>query len=176
MGADRIGGNHALRAESARHEPTHVRGELGDQSLDSDTHGKCCCRARQEHALKKCDLKYDGSRTKPASARCATSPAFQMRLFSFLVCLFCMLVRARPSLKPAVILVPGAFHGPRAFDKVVGRLASAGYHFVDAVALPSAGQLVGRQADVDAVKDVLCEHGNRGCLQEPVLIRCRQTP
>ena len=99
-----------------------------------------------------------------------------MRLFSLIVCLFCMLVRARPSLKPAVILVPGAFHGPRAFDKVVGRLASAGYRFVDAVALPSVGRLVGRQADVDAVKNVLCEDGASDCLQKPVLIRCTQTP
>lgn len=86
-----------------------------------------------------------------------------MRLVSLLFSLSCALVQggrageARPPSKPAVILVPGAFHTPGVFYKVADRLAGAGYSFIDAVALPSAGQLVDRQADVDAVKKVLRE-------------------
>ena len=60
------------------------------------------------------------------------------------------------SKKPAVVLVPGAFHSPRVYERVTSRLSKAGYTFLDAVALPSVGHVVGRQADTDAVKKTLC--------------------
>jgi hypothetical protein len=62
-----------------------------------------------------------------------------------------------PLSKPAVIMVPGAFHLPQVFDKVKRQLSRANYKFLDTVALPSVGHVVGRQADIEAVKSVLCE-------------------
>lgn len=59
--------------------------------------------------------------------------------------------------KPAVIMVPGAFHLPLVFEQVKHQLARAEYEFLDAVALPSVGQVVGRPADTEAVKSVLCK-------------------
>ncbi|KAL1602736.1 hypothetical protein SLS60_006157 [Paraconiothyrium brasiliense] len=64
--------------------------------------------------------------------------------------------------KPAVVMVPGAFHSPQVFGKVTHQLAQADYEFLNAVALPSVGHLVERQADIDAVKSVLYEHLNAG--------------
>ncbi|KAJ4348428.1 uncharacterized protein N0V89_009802 [Didymosphaeria variabile] len=64
--------------------------------------------------------------------------------------------------KPAVVMVPGAFHSPEVFGKVTRQLAQADYEFLDAVALPSVGHLVGRQADTNAVKSVLYKHLNAG--------------
>jgi hypothetical protein len=85
----------------------------------------------------------------------------QLSLFvSHFMCAFMKVGMAAdaPLSKPAVIMVPGAFHLPQVFDKVKRQLSQANYKFLDAVALPSVGHLVGRQADTDTVKSVLCEH------------------
>lgn len=65
---------------------------------------------------------------------------------------------------PAIIMVPGAFHSPQVFDEVKRQLAQANYKFLDPIALPSVGQLVGRQPDIDAVKSVLCEYSRKSFL------------
>ncbi|KAL5395877.1 hypothetical protein PMIN06_004353 [Paraphaeosphaeria minitans] len=63
---------------------------------------------------------------------------------------------------PAIIMVPGAFHSPQVFYKVKRQLSQVNYKFLDPVALPSVGHVVGRQSDIDAVKSVLYQHLNAG--------------
>ncbi|KAF2444237.1 alpha/beta-hydrolase [Karstenula rhodostoma CBS 690.94] len=83
---------------------------------------------------------------------------------SVFLCAFLNVVLAADarSSDPAVIMVPGAFHSPEVFEKVKRRLAQANYKFLDTVALPSVGHVVGRQPDIDAVKSVLYKHLNLG--------------
>lgn len=66
--------------------------------------------------------------------------------------------------KPAVIMVPGAFHSPEVFDKVKGQLSGENYKYLDSVALPSVGHLVDREADIDTVKSVLCKSSTRNII------------
>lgn len=77
------------------------------------------------------------------------------------------------SKKPAVIMVPGAFHSPQAFEKVVSGLSKADYTFLDAVALPSVGHVVGRDADTKAVRKVLGKELSQ--TQKNILNENRQT-
>lgn len=63
-------------------------------------------------------------------------------------------------IKPALILVPGAFHRASVYDEVQQQLSSAGYLHIDSIDLPSVGYSAGgveRTADVRAVTAVL-EH------------------
>lgn len=56
--------------------------------------------------------------------------------------------------KPTIVLVPGAYHGPAAFDPILPLLHAAGYT-TTAVSLPSVGVSPGHsdfKADVDAVR------------------------
>ena len=70
-----------------------------------------------------------------------------------------------PPTKPAVVMVPGAFHVPQVFEKVIRRLRQDDYKFLDAVALPSVGHLVGRQADTNAVTKALCQFAENRLLR-----------
>ncbi|OAL46144.1 alpha/beta-hydrolase [Pyrenochaeta sp. DS3sAY3a] len=58
--------------------------------------------------------------------------------------------------KPAVILVPGAFHRAKVYDHVKSLLKSSGYQHVDAVDLPSVGPLA---AHVDRTPDIAVVRG-----------------
>lgn len=53
--------------------------------------------------------------------------------------------------KPALVLVPGAFHRASVYDQVRKQLGEVGYEHVDAVDLPSNGYEV---ADVERTTDV----------------------
>lgn len=53
--------------------------------------------------------------------------------------------------RPAIILVPGAFHSAEAYGEVVDQLHNANYDKVLALDLPSFGHLVDRDADINAV-------------------------
>ncbi|KAF1970416.1 alpha/beta-hydrolase [Bimuria novae-zelandiae CBS 107.79] len=68
----------------------------------------------------------------------------------------------RTPVKPAVVMVPGAFHSPEFFVKVIKHLDQANYKYLDAVALPSVGHIVGRQPDIDAVKAAMNKHLKAG--------------
>ncbi|KAF3004833.1 hypothetical protein E8E13_004304 [Curvularia kusanoi] len=62
--------------------------------------------------------------------------------------------------KPALILVPGAFHRASVYDTVSRQLHNAGYTHIDAVELPSLGYSatgVERTADVEAVTQLLSQ-------------------
>ncbi|KAH7401447.1 Alpha/Beta hydrolase protein [Pyrenochaeta sp. MPI-SDFR-AT-0127] len=80
-----------------------------------------------------------------------------MSPFSFLALIFALLAlctEATPaptSNKPAIILVPGAFHKAFVYDKVKNLLKSSGYSNVDALDLPSVGPLA---AHVDRTPDI----------------------
>jgi pimeloyl-ACP methyl ester carboxylesterase len=52
--------------------------------------------------------------------------------------------------KPALILVPGAFHRASVYDEVKAQLGDVGYERVDAIDLPSVGEDV---ADVERIAD-----------------------
>jgi dienelactone hydrolase len=60
--------------------------------------------------------------------------------------------------KPAVILVPGAFHKAAVYSRVTALLAQAGYT-TDAVDFPSVGgraaEVLDRTLDIDAVKSAI---------------------
>jgi len=60
--------------------------------------------------------------------------------------------------KPALILVPGAFHRASVYDEIKTQLGGVGYGHVDAVDLPSVGDNVAdveRTADTNIVIDLL---------------------
>lgn len=57
--------------------------------------------------------------------------------------------------RPTIILVPGAFHQPLVYDKVVDLLHNAQYHNVYAIDLPSVGELATRDDDIWSVCAVL---------------------
>lgn len=60
--------------------------------------------------------------------------------------------------KPALILVPGAFHRASVYDEVKSQLGNIGYEHIYAVDLPSVGYDVAdvkRTADVDVVTELL---------------------
>ncbi|KAK7180645.1 hypothetical protein DPSP01_014042 [Paraphaeosphaeria sporulosa] len=78
------------------------------------------------------------------------------------VCAFLDVILAADvrSSNPAIIMVPGAFHSPQVFDKVKHQLSQD--KFLDPIALPSVGHVVGRQPDIEAVKSVLYKHLNAG--------------
>ncbi|KAF2175495.1 alpha/beta-hydrolase, partial [Zopfia rhizophila CBS 207.26] len=57
---------------------------------------------------------------------------------------------------PTIVLVPGAFHQPTIYDKVSENLRQAGYRRINAIPLPSVGNvLTSRQPDIDAVRSVV---------------------
>jgi pimeloyl-ACP methyl ester carboxylesterase len=64
--------------------------------------------------------------------------------------------------RAAVILVPGGFHSPTVYQKVIAELYTAGYDSIGAVSLPSVGELVGRERDIDAVRSVLHDQLRNG--------------
>lgn len=79
-------------------------------------------------------------------------------LFTTFLTFFVQLHAAPTAQKPAIILVPGAFHKARVYDQVKGLLKNSGYNHVDAVDLPSVGPLashVDRTPDIALVKSVL---------------------
>lgn len=60
--------------------------------------------------------------------------------------------------KPALILVPGAFHQPSVYDEVKAQFSGAGYERVDAVDLPSVDNDIAdveRTADTSIVTELL---------------------
>ncbi|KAJ8112105.1 hypothetical protein OPT61_g5452 [Boeremia exigua] len=60
--------------------------------------------------------------------------------------------------KPAIILVPGAFHRASVYDEVKRQLSNTGFNHIDAIDLPSVGYHVAdveRTADVDIVRELL---------------------
>ncbi|KAH6637686.1 Alpha/Beta hydrolase protein [Boeremia exigua] len=60
--------------------------------------------------------------------------------------------------KPALILVPGAFHSASVYGEVISQLSDVGYIHNDAVDLPSVGYAaadVERKADVEVVTELL---------------------
>ncbi|KAF1843939.1 alpha/beta-hydrolase [Cucurbitaria berberidis CBS 394.84] len=71
----------------------------------------------------------------------------------------CVGAKASPSTdKPAVILVPGAFHRASVYDQVKTSLKKSGYRHVDAIDLPSVGPLasyVDRTPDIALVRTTL---------------------
>ena len=81
---------------------------------------------------------------------------------SVLLLLFCSVIAAS---KPALILVPGAFHRASVYDAVKSQLGEAGYDRIDAVNLPSLGYEAGdieRTADVQAVTNLLSKRLETG--------------
>jgi pimeloyl-ACP methyl ester carboxylesterase len=64
--------------------------------------------------------------------------------------------------RPAIILVPGAFHQPLVFDKIIPILREANYKDIYAIDLPSVGEVVGRDRDVAAVRSVLDKELGKG--------------
>ncbi|KAF2660618.1 alpha/beta-hydrolase [Lophiostoma macrostomum CBS 122681] len=59
--------------------------------------------------------------------------------------------------KPVIIMVPGAFHPATVYTKVIEELEKSGYDRSVAIPLPSVGELVSRQQDIEAVRSVLRE-------------------
>jgi pimeloyl-ACP methyl ester carboxylesterase len=73
--------------------------------------------------------------------------------------------------KPALILVPGAFHRASVYDEVKAQLADVGYEHIDAVDLPSVGDDVAdveRKSDTNVVTGLLETRLNNG--QDVVLV------
>ena len=67
--------------------------------------------------------------------------------------------------KPALILVPGAFHRASVYDEVKAQLDGVGYEHIDAVDLPSVGDDVAdaeRTADTNIVIELLETRLNNG--------------
>ncbi|KAF2641337.1 alpha/beta-hydrolase [Massarina eburnea CBS 473.64] len=93
-----------------------------------------------------------------------------MRLLYFIIVLctffislaFTLATESLKSHRPAVIMVPGAFHSGAVFDQVVNALASAGYSYLDIVELKSVGSLATRQDDIEPVVEALTRHINAG--------------
>ncbi|RMZ83186.1 hypothetical protein DV738_g1369, partial [Chaetothyriales sp. CBS 135597] len=68
------------------------------------------------------------------------------------------------STKPAIVIVPGAWHGPEGFKQVVDSLEATGYE-VKALHLPSVGAAVPLKdfrPDVDAVQAAIREFADQG--------------
>ncbi|KAF2174877.1 alpha/beta-hydrolase, partial [Zopfia rhizophila CBS 207.26] len=58
--------------------------------------------------------------------------------------------------RPTIVLVPGAFHPSTIYDKVSENLRQTGYQRINAISLPSVGNvLASRQPDIDAVRNVV---------------------
>ena len=79
-----------------------------------------------------------------------------------LLLVFCSVLDAN---KPAVILIPGAFHRASVYDVVKHQLGDAGYDQIDAVDLPSLGheaKNVERTADVEVVTTLLSKRLKTG--------------
>lgn len=67
--------------------------------------------------------------------------------------------------KPAIIFVPGAFHGPAVFDEVKHQLSTVGYTELHAIELPSVGYMaagVDRRPDIKAVQKAIREQLDKG--------------
>lgn len=64
--------------------------------------------------------------------------------------------------RASVILVPGLYHEPTAFNKVVGVLGKSHYKRIFPINLPSVGSLKGRKDDVAAVRTVLIKELEEG--------------
>jgi pimeloyl-ACP methyl ester carboxylesterase len=82
--------------------------------------------------------------------------------FSLLLFIFCSAINAS---KPALILIPGAFHRASVYDVVKSQLGDLGYDQIDAVDLPSLGYEAGdveRTADVEVVTNLLSKRLETG--------------
>lgn len=79
-----------------------------------------------------------------------------LSLLALIFALVALFAEAAPTTsKPAVLLVPGAFHKARVYGQVKDLLNTSGYKSVDAIELPSVGPLaaqVGRTPDIAVVK------------------------
>jgi hypothetical protein len=64
--------------------------------------------------------------------------------------------------RPAIIFVPGAFHRAKVYDQVISHLTPSGYDHLEAIDLPSVGQVVGRDRDIEAVRAAIVEQIDAG--------------
>jgi pimeloyl-ACP methyl ester carboxylesterase len=79
-----------------------------------------------------------------------------------LLLVFCSVINAS---KPALVLIPGAFHRASVYDVVKSQLGDVGYDQIDAVDLPSLGYEAGdveRAADVEVVTTLLSKRLKNG--------------
>lgn len=77
-------------------------------------------------------------------------------LFALLVLTFSAIFEvSEATQKPAIILVPGAFHQAVVYDKVVAGLRKDGYQDAIAVGLPSVSAINDRNKDIEAVRSVM---------------------
>lgn len=83
----------------------------------------------------------------------------------FLILLLLIFCSAIDASKPALILIPGAFHRASVYEIVKSQLSDAGYDQIDAVDLPSLGyeaKNVERTADVEIVTDLISKRLRTG--------------
>ena len=83
----------------------------------------------------------------------------------FLVLLLLVFCSAIDASKPALILIPGAFHRASVYDVVKSQLGDVGYDQIDAVDLPSLGYEaadIERTADVEVVANLLLKRLKTG--------------
>jgi pimeloyl-ACP methyl ester carboxylesterase len=64
--------------------------------------------------------------------------------------------------KPSIIMVPGAFHKAKVYEKVTYRLRQKNYSRLFAIDLPSVGSSAGRVEDVGAVRSTLLNELDAG--------------
>jgi len=87
-------------------------------------------------------------------------------LIYFCTALFALLANTKAEAhtndRPAIVFVPGAFHQAKVFDLVINDLKKAGYDNLNAVDLPSVGQVVGRERDAQAVRAAVEEQRQSG--------------
>ncbi|CAO2656350.1 Nn.00g051530.m01.CDS01 [Neocucurbitaria sp. VM-36] len=82
-------------------------------------------------------------------------------LMALFLSLFAVVKTTATADKPAIILVPGAFHTGSVYDQVKALLRKSNYKYIDAITLPSVGSLasyVDRGPDIAVVKLALLAH------------------